>query len=501
MSDGMLPAATPPLRCGVRLLEQFLPNSWDWPLLVIEILVAGWAALHVILKKNDPRAAGYWLAIIALVPILGALFYLLFGINLIRRAGRRYRETTQHEADEDQQNTYVPHLLPDYESEVQSMEGLVHSLRTLSRMSLVGGNSVELLVDGDEAYPKMLAAIEEAQFSVSLCSYIFELKGPGLRFVEALERAVKRGCEVRVMVDDAGTRYGWPPVTGELGRRGVTVRRFMPNWFFGRLLTMNLRNHRKILVVDGTKGFTGGINIRAGHVLDENPSHPARDLHFAVRGPVVGQLQRMFAEDWAFCTGEWITGEKWFPEYETPGDVSIIGLPDGPDDDMHTNLFAIATALDEAKKEVRIMTPYFLPPEPIFSSLITCALRGVKVSILVPGTNNLPFVHWASRTMYAPLLKRGCRIFEAEPPFDHSKMMTIDGKFSMIGSTNWDPRSLRLNFEFDLGCFDDTLARALNHEFDLRQENSHEVTVEEVDHMPLLHRFRGGVARMFAPLL
>jgi cardiolipin synthase len=198
---------------------------------------------------------------------------------------------------------------------------------------------------------------------------------------------------------------------------------------------------------------------------------------------------------------EWITGKKWFAEYETPVDISIIGPPDGPDDDMHTNLFAIATALDEAKKEVRIMTPYFLTPESIFSSLITCALRGVKVSILVPGNNDLPCVHWASRTMYAPLLKRGCRIFEGEPPFDHSKMMTIDGKFSMIGSTNWDPRSLRLNFEFDLGCFDDTLARALNHEFDLRQENSHEVTVEEVANMPLLHRFRGGVARMFAPLL
>ena len=446
----------------MRLLVEWLPHTWHWLLLVVEVVSAGWAALHVIFRKNDPKAAAYWLAIIALVPILGALLYLFLGINLIRRAGRRYREATVHDPSEN--IPYVPQLLPDYETEVQSMEGLVHSLRTLSRMTLLGGNAVTILRNGDEAYPAMISAIDAAQHSVSLCTYIFERKGPGMQFVEALERAVKRGVEVRVMVDDAGTRYGWPPVTGELKRRGVTVRRFMPHRFIGRMLTLNLRNHRKIMVVDGTTGFTGGINIREGHVLATNPGHPARDLHFCVKGPVVGQLQRMFAEDWAFCTGEWIAGDAWFPDHDTPGDVSIIGLPDGPDDDMHTVLYAIATALDEAKREVRVMTPYFLPPEPVYSALVTCALRGVKVKILVPGTNNLPFVQWASRTMYAPLLKRGCRIMEGVGAFDHSKIMTVDGKFSLIGSTNLDPRSLRLNFEFNLACFDDQLAQALNAE-------------------------------------
>ncbi len=482
------------------MLETWLPTTWHWLLLITEVVAAGWALVHVVLKKNDPRAAAYWVAIIALVPILGALLYLFLGINLIRRAGRHYREVVGQGAA-DAAQSYMPQLLPEYETEVQSMEGLVHSLRTVSRMSLLGGNTVEILRDGDETYPAMLAAIESATKTISICSYIFELKGPGMKFVEALDRAVKRGVEVRVMVDDAGTRYGWPPVTGEMKKRGILVRRFMPNWFIGRLLTMNLRNHRKIMVVDGVTGFTGGINIRAGHVIADDPPHPARDMHFRVLGPVVGQLQRMFAEDWAFCTGEWLQGEGWFPEHDTPGDVSAIGLPDGPDADIDTNQLAIATALDEARRDVRIMTPYFLPPDQIFSALMTCALRGVRVRILLPGKNNLAFVQWASRTMYAPLLKRGCRIYESVGVFDHSKLMTVDGKFSLIGSTNWDPRSLRLNFEFNLGCFDDRLAHRLNAEFDSRMVGAREVTQEWLDAMPLAERIRGGVARLFTPLL
>jgi cardiolipin synthase A/B len=483
----------------MRLLQDLLPSAWVWAVVLVEIVVVVWAGLHVVLRKNDPRAAAYWLAIIALVPILGALLYLFLGINLIQRAGKRYREVLTFESTDSA--AYVPHLLPDYETEVQSMEGLVHSVRTLSRMSLLGGNTVTMLRDGDEAYPPMLAAIREAKVSIAMCSYIFEPHGPGKEFMDALVEAAARGVEVRVMVDEAGTRYASPRVPRALQKRGVNARSFMPGKFMGRLLTLNLRNHRKILVVDGKIGFTGGINIRQGHLLSSKPNHPARDLHFSLHGPAVGQLMRMFTEDWALCTGEWLQGDEWFPLLDTPGDTSVIGLPDGPDDDMHTILLAIATALDEAKREVRIMTPYFLPPEPIFSSLITCALRGIKVRILVPGTNNLPFVQWASRTMYEPLLKRGCIIHEAAPPFDHSKMLTVDGKFSLIGSANLDPRSLRLNFEFNLGCFDDKLAATLNAEFDARLHGARQITQEWLDAQTFGQRLRGGVARMFAPLL
>ncbi len=483
----------------MSFLHHYLPTVWHWALFLLEVVVAGGALLHVILRKNDPRAAAYWVALIALVPVLGAVLYLLLGINIIRRSGRRYREAMSPE--ERGLPGYVSHLLPEWETEVQAMPGLVKSLDTLSRMSLVGGNTVEILRDGTEALPAMLEAIEAARQSVSLLSYIFEIKGIGMRFAEALERAVKRGVEVRVMIDDAGTRYAWPPVTGELSRRGVTVRRFMPNRFIGRLLTMNLRNHRKLMVVDGRVGFTGGINIRQGNMLRERPAHPVQDLHFRVRGPVVRQMQQMFGEDWQFCTGEVLKGERWYPELDMPGDVSAIGLPGGPDDDTQPIAFAIATALHEAKREVRVITPYFLPTEPIFSALISCVLRGVKVRIIVPSQNNIPLVKWASRTSYVPLLKRGCHIFESAPPFDHSKALIIDGAFSLIGSTNWDPRSLQLNFEFNLACFDDVLARKLTAEFDRKLARSSEVTLETLAAQSPAERLRNGIARLFIPLL
>jgi cardiolipin synthase A/B len=476
-----------------------LHNIWTWVLVACQVVIALAALLHVLLKKNDPRAAAYWVALIALVPLLGPVLYLLLGINFLRRRGKAYREAGLVSVTGDEDN--MSEILPEWEAEVRAMPGLVRSLRMLSPLSLVGGNTVELLRDGDEAMPAMIAAVEQAQRSVTLATYIFEATGVGLRLIEALHAAHQRGVEVKVMIDDAGTRYSWPSALSQLRKRGIYARRFMPIRFFVRIITMNLRNHRKLLVVDGKIGFTGGMNIRQGNMLKEQPAHPTADTHFRIEGPAVNQLQRVFAEDWAFCTGERLKGEAYYPELPLPGDVSIIGLPDGPDEDVQPISFAIATALDEARREVRICTPYFLPPEPIFSALRSCALRGVKVSIILPAQNNVPLVHWAARTVYAPLLKRGCRIFEATGPFDHSKLFTVDGSFSMIGSTNWDPRSLRLNFEFNLACFDDQLAPKIAAEIDRKRATATEITLEMLNQQSLWERLRNGVARLLIPLL
>lgn len=486
----------------MRFLHAYLPTGWQWLLLVLEIVVAGGALMHVMLRKNDPRAAGYWVALIALVPLVGAALYWLLGINIIRRSGRRYRAVvTRGSLDAP---TSVPHMLPEWEDEVQSMPGFVSSLSKLSRLELVGGNSVETLRNGDEAMPAMIQAIHQARHTIALITYIFESQGVGARMIDALEAAMKRGVEVCVIVDAAGVRYSKPSIIRVLRQRGIAVRRFTTPGFLRRLQTANLRNHRKLLIVDGRIGFTGGMNIREGNMLSQNPPYPVQDTHFRVCGPVVSQMQRVFVEDWQFCTGTWLSGPGWFPEtQDLPGDVCAAGLPDGPDDDNQTISLAIASALAEAKKDVCIVTPYFLPPEPVFSALISCALRGVKVRVIVPSStaNNVPFVHWASRTVYPPMLRHGVRIFESMPPFDHSKLFTIDGIVSIIGSTNLDPRSLKLNFEFNLACFDDHLAEHLNEEFDRKLKASREVTLEVLSQQTLAQRLRNGFARLFIPLL
>jgi cardiolipin synthase len=476
-------------------------GAWQWFWLALSLGIAACTVVHVLLGRRDARSAAYWLVIVAFVPVLGSLFYLLFGINLIRRQGKRLRTATRHPLMGVERADFCP--LP--VTLDQKLRGtaclLAGTLNRISRFPFTVGNRIEVLHNGDEALPVMIAAIEGAERSVTLVSYIFEATGIGAEFVAALERAVRRGVEVRVMVDDAGTRYGWPPVTRELRRLGVPVRRFMPNRFITRLITFNLRNHRKVMVVDGKRGFTGGMNIREGNMLKRNPGHPVQDLQFEVRGPVVAQLQQVFAEDWEFCCGEVLEGEAFFPELEEAGETSAIGLPDGPDADVEVMPTALFAALSAAQTSVKILTPYFLPDPTLIGALNLCVLRGVEVTIVTPGKNNIAPVAWAARTLYPELLNRGCRIFESPPPFDHSKIFLVDDVWSFVGSTNWDPRSLRLNFEFNIACHDVELGERLAREVKAKRAASVEVTQETLAAAPMAQRLRNGVARLFIPML
>jgi cardiolipin synthase len=282
---------------------------------------------------------------------------------------------------------------------------------------------------------------------------------------------------------------------------GVPARRFMPNHFLLRMITMNLRNHRKLLVVDGARAFTGGMNIREGNMLSRKPEHPVQDLHFEITGPCVTQIQRVFAEDWEFCCGEKLDGAAWFPHLAENGSVSALGIVDGPDEDLEVMPAAFFAAINAAREEILIATPYFLPNPVLIAALRLAAIRGVKVRIDTPRVNNIPFVAWAAQTLYPSLLQAGVRIFESPPPFDHSKIFVIDGVWSFVGSTNWDPRSLRLNFEFNLALYDTALAGSLREIFREKRGESREVTREALEAAPLGQRLRNGFARLFIPLL
>lgn len=475
------------------------PWYWHWPFLILTVVAATAAVVHVLLFKRDPRSAAYWVALVALVPLLGAVLYFLLGINFIRRRARFYRDIAEPAAAAKAGQTVTGVAPTSVDTEEHS--GLAVSLDRISRFGFITGNRVEIYRNGDEAMPAMIEAIRTAKNSVTLGTYIFEARGVGAEFVEELAAAVKRGVSVRVMVDDAGMKYSWPPVIRELRRRGVPVQRFMPSRWFLRLMTLNLRNHRKILVADGRMGFTGGLNIREGNMLSRNPRCPIRDLHFRIEGPVVADMQRAFAEDWAYCSGEVLEGDTWFSHLEATGKVTALGIPDGPDEDMEIMPVAFFAALSAAQKEVRILNPYFLPLPALVWALKLCVVRGVQVTIVTPAKNNIPLVGWAARTLYPELLKGGCRIFESPPPFDHSKIFTIDGVWSFLGSTNWDPRSLRLNFEFNLACFDRDLASRLNAEFDEKLAASREITMADMASMSIPARLRNGIARLFIPML
>lgn len=469
-----------------------------WPHLgVICVLAALLASFHVLLHKRDPRAAALWIGIVWLVPALGPLLYFALGINRIRR---RAVSLGVHNV--------ITRPLPENFGEPEQIEA--QHLRMLSRVvsrvvaqPLMPGNAIQPLINGDEVFPAMLSAIESARKTISLCTYIFDNDASGGEFVSALGRAVRRGAQVRVLVDAAGARYSWPSIIRKLHREKIVCARFLPSSIFApwRVATINLRNHRKILAIDGRIGFSGGINIRYGNVLARHPKRPIQDLHFRFEGPAVVQLQEAFVNDWAFTTGEVLEGEDWFPDTVESGDVVARVISDGPDADFEKLRWTFLAALAEAQTSVQIVTPYFLPDMAIITALNLAALRGVRVDILLPAKNNLPFVHWASRSMWWQVLERGCHIWLTPPPFDHSKLMIVDGHWVLVGSANWDARSLRLNFELNVECYGRDFAGRMGEIVEGKLKGAREVTLKEVDTRPVASKLLDAATRLFGPFL
>lgn len=474
-----------------------LLRGWQLGIVGVGLVLSVWAAAHAVMYRRDPRAAALWVGIVFLVPLFGSLLYFLFGVNRMQRWAGAVRSGMERFEHPELATVAVDPAaaLP------EGWGGLARAIGTVVARPLVGGNRVEPLVNGDAAYPAMLEAIHSARTSVTLATYIFDADEVGQEFARALGEAVRRGVAVRVLVDATGARYSWPQIFRWLRKEGVPYARFLRMFSLRLLAAMNLRNHRKLLVVDGRLGFTGGMNLRVGHWLGRQPRRPVQDLHFRVEGPVVAQLQEAFVDDWQFTTGEALRGPVWFPSLAEVGTLLARGIVDGPDEDFERLRWALLAAVSAARTSIRIATPYFLPDPGLLAALNVAALRGVRVDILLPGHSNLPLVHWASRAHWWQVLQHGCRLWLSPPPFDHSKVLVVDDGWSLIGSANWDSRSLRLNFEFNLECYDASLAGALTAWFEERRSASREVTLAEVDARKWPVRLLDGTARLFAPFM
>jgi cardiolipin synthase len=459
------------------------------------------ASGHAVLHKREVRAAVGWVGLIWLVPVAGAVLYLVMGVNRIGRRGTRIHATMHRlTLGRGTQAPGEPGRLP-LPFIDEAMVPLSRVVDRVTRTAVTPGNQIDPLVDGDEAYPAMLEAIESARSTVALCSYIFDQDRVGRQFEDALARATGRGVEVRVLVDGMGALYSKPRTPHVLKRRGVPVAEFLPTSVLWKMPYFNLRNHRKILVIDGRLGFTGGLNIREGCLRGSESRNALQDLHFRMEGPVVHQLMDVFARDWAFSDGERLGGDHWFPPELAAGEMAARGIPDGPDDDFERLHWTILAGLSCAERHVRIVTPYFLPDQALISALNVAALRGVRVDIVLPQENNLRIVGWAMRARLWQVMESGCRIWLTPPPFDHTKLMLVDSGWSLFGSGNWDPRSLRLNFEFNVECYDPGLAARLEAFVQSKIDRARPLAETELDERSLPIKLRDGVAWLFSPYL
>lgn len=473
---------------------------------LIILLLAGAAAIslfaagHALLSKRDSRAALGWMSLSLTLPLLGPFLYWCMGVNRISRRARHWNKSGRRISGAE--------IHPYDEHEVESAE-LPDSIRYLRNLRVLGdrivktplrhGNRILPLVDGDAAYPVMLAAIQRARRNINLSSYIFDADGVGAEFVTQLRLAAQRGVEVRIIVDALGEKYSSVKARRALAGSPVLFRLYLP---LRHGFSINLRNHRKLLIVDGTEAFTGGMNIRSDH-LPFLPSQPANihDMHFYVAGPVVNDLQRAFLEDWHFVSGERLDHPLFFPEIAHQGNAIARCISDGPDREFRKLEQIVMGALACAEKSVLIMTPYFVPDRPMTSALITTALRGVAVSIVLPAKSNLPFVHWATRALLGELIANGVRVFYQRPPFVHTKLFLLDDVWALIGSANLDARSLRLNFELNLTVFDPDLSARIKDHFTETMSGAHEITLPELKSRSLAIKLRDNFARLFSPYL
>jgi cardiolipin synthase len=376
---------------------------------------------------------------------------------------------------------------------------LERAVGVLTRRPTLASNAIAPMRNGDEAYPVMLQAITEAKVSIGLASYIFLADEAGRPFIDALIAAKNRGVEVRVMVDGIGSGYFFSKTAFLLRRGGVRVARFMHAWLPWRTAFLNLRNHKKILVVDGRRGFIGGLNISAHNLKACDPRTAVRDMHFEVRGPVVEQITEAFVTDWEFATGEELKGLTWFPA--TPAQGPALGrvVTSGPDQDIEKIEFMFLQAIGTAQRSIKIITPYFLPDERLVAALELAAMRGLDVDIVIPENSDHRIMDWAVMAHIAPLLIAGARIWRAPQPFEHSKLMTIDGGWSLIGSANWDQRSLRLNFELNMEVYDHDFSALLSEKIIARQGT--EITLKWLYAQPFIIRLRNRAVRLLLPYL
>jgi cardiolipin synthase len=454
--------------------------------LLAHMCVASLVTAHTLLRKRDVSAAIGWIGMAWLAPGLGALLYFGFGINRVRRRARRLMGSDP---------------LPIYEAanglQNDPLADLETAVGAVTRRLATPGRVAGQLFCGDAAYPEMLAAIEGARVSIRLATYIFRADAIGNKFIVALAAARRRGVAVTVLIDGFGGGFLLSPAYRRLRREGVKSARFLHSFLPWKMAFLNLRLHKKILAVDGTVAFIGGLNIGGENVLANRPRQPVCDHHFKVVGPIVNEIEREFDEDWQFATGETL---KQSPSAAVPSGAGLSrAIASGPDQETDHLVLVLLSAVNAARRAIRIATPYFLPDEQLVTALRLAALRGVAVDIVLPANNNHPFVAWAARAHVRPLIESGCRIWFNPPPFDHSKLMTIDEVWCLIGSANWDARSLRLNFELTVEFRDRTLAADIGRAIDARRGGR--LTLDDLDRRPIAVKLRDAAIRLAMPYI
>lgn len=471
-------------------------THWPWAL-VSGVLLWGGLILAlslvppIIVSRKMPQAKVAWLLAVLGFPWIGSLFYLTFGRRDLRRKVLRRRSS--HAAGGGSRR--VEKLLRRLRFRRKAVTEMVAEAERAGAFPPVPGNAFTLLSEGPVAFAAVREAMRKAKHHIHLVTYIFKSDPTGRGALKLLAAAAERGVEVRVLYDGAGTFWTKSRFFDPIRQAGGTVASFLPISPFIPGLRLNLRNHRKLLVVDGEVAFTGGMNIG-----DEYASGLQwRDVHAEVRGPVVPALQRVFAEDWHLATGKALEGETYYPEQPAAGDVPIQVVPSGPDQAEPLAPEMMFGAIAAARETIDIVTPYLVPTDAIEQVLRSAARRGRRVRILLPDFVDNRVVRWAVDSYLPRLIEAGVEIWR-HPHMAHGKLMIVDGTWATLGSTNLDMRSLFLNFELNVAIPHEATARMLVAYFEGELASSRRLTLADLA-APFRIRLARSTAHLLSPLL
>lgn len=467
-------------------------------LLIIEILYLLTVAsivVVVISENRNPIKSVAWILAVVFLPFIGIIWYAIFGQDATKKhviSKRMYSKLKRRPLDE--METPVEFNVPD------EHDNLVSLLKNLDYNPLLGGNDVKLFTSGTEKFNYLFYDIERAKEHIHIEYYVLIDDELGHKLQKALIKKASEGVEVRIIYDSFGSRKVEERYFEDFRMAGIEVEPFLKLTWSALTSRLNYRNHRKIVVIDGKIGYVGGMNI-ADRYIKGLEWGLWRDTHARIVGKGVQGLQSVFLIDWYFVSQTLITSRKYFPSIENSGTTPMQIVNSGPLSVANELSYGITQAIYDAKKNIYIQTPYFLPPDGMLNALHAAAIRGVDVRLMMSEKSDIPIVHLASRSYIKNLLKAGVKVCFYTKGFMHSKLIIFDDSLTLIGSANFDARSMEQNFEVEAFIYDSEITGKAIDIFVEDQKSTELQNLKDWIKRPVTKRFIESFLRLFAPLL
>lgn len=483
----------------------------DWLLIaeIIYIVVLILVCLRIIFDTRSTTKSLAYLLFAIFVPVLGIIFYFFFGINYRYRkmyTKKLFENDDLNQKLNDEISLYNQQVIEENKEVVKSNLELAHLLMNEINSPLTENNSLKILINGEQKFKEVLAAMRNAKDHIHIEYYIYEDDEIGGEMEEIMIQKAKEGVTVRFIYDDFGSSTLRKKMAPRLLKAGVKVFPFLRVYFILLANRLNYRNHRKIIVIDGHTAFVGGINVSDRYINKENAEQDFwRDTHLMIKGPAVNYLQYIFLGDWNFCAEEQLQpNKKLFPPRESLPvlDNKVVQISaSGPDSERPTILYSIMQAINLATKEILIATPYFIPGESLLDALIISARSGINIKLLVPGKSDSKLVNAAAKSYYNELLEVGVEIYRYQKGFIHVKTIVTDRKLAMIGTANMDYRSFDLNFEVNAIVYDKEFAEEMSATFFEDLKDAYQLDSFTWNHRPWYKQLAEKTARLISPLM